>query len=404
MSAEAAVRASLARIDAREREVRAWNYVDREGALARARALDAGGERGALHGVAIGVKDVIDTASMPTEYGSPIYAGHRPGADAACVARLAAAGAVVLGKTVTTEFAFAQPGATCNPHDLACTPGGSSSGSGAAVADGMVTVALATQTGGSTIRPAAFCGVVGYKPAFGRVPTAGLKPLAPSLDTIGVIARTADEVARVAAVLAGAPIPTAPEGPPRFAVCRTPYAAAAEPQALARLDAAAAALTRAGARVRALELPGAFVALDELHRVIMAHETARSMAHEWRTARARLSPSLAAFIERGLATTPAAVAAARAQAATCKRSLAALLDEGELVLTLAAAGEAPVGLESTGNAVFNRLWTLLGLPCLTLPAGRGARGLPLAVQLVGGPEDALLAAARWAEAITGGLV
>jgi Asp-tRNA(Asn)/Glu-tRNA(Gln) amidotransferase A subunit family amidase len=399
MSCEAMIRAHLARIDARECEVGAWAYVDGEAALAKARALDASPRRGALHGLAIGVKDVIDTADMPTEYGSPIYTGHRPQRDAACVQRLKAAGAIILGKTVTTEFAFVQPGRTRHPLDPGCTPGGSSSGSAAAVADGMVPVALATQTGGSTIRPAAFCGVVGYKPAFGRVPSKGLKPLAPSLDTIGLIARTVDEVARVGAVLAGEPISSPasfrPPDPPRFALWHTPYAAEAEPQAIARLDAVASRLARAGARVRDLELPGMFADLDSLHRVIMSHETAQSMAHEWRTARDRLSAGMVEFIERGLSTSTQAVAAARAHVEACQRTLRGLLGQDELILTLPAAGEAPVGLASTGNAVFCRLWTLLGVPCLALPAGCGDRGLPLGVQLVGGPESSLFAVANW---------
>jgi len=400
MSCESLIRASLTRIDAREREVGAWAYVDRDAALARARALDSGDQTGLrsglLHGLAVGVKDIIDTADMPTEYGSPIYAGNRPRQDAACVQRLKAAGAIILGKTVTTEFAFVQPGGTRNPHDLACTPGGSSSGSAAAVADGMVPVALATQTGGSTIRPAAFCGIFGYKPTFDRFPGAGMKPLAPSLDTIGVIAATVDDIARVSAVLAGES-PAAVHVPdhPGFALCRTPYAAQAEPQTLERLAMVARTLEDAGGHVRELELPAPFSELNDLHRVIMAHETARAMAHEWRTARQRLSPSMASFIERGLSVSAEAVAAARAHVEACMRALPALLGKGELILTLSAAGEAPVGLASTGNAVFSRLWTLLGLACFALPAGRGMRGLPLGVQLVGGPEALLFAAASW---------
>jgi Asp-tRNA(Asn)/Glu-tRNA(Gln) amidotransferase A subunit family amidase len=397
MTIESAIRASLARIDARERELGAWAFLARDAALARARELDRSAPQGPLHGLAAGVKDVIDTADMPTEYGSPIYAGHRPRADAACVLRLKQAGAIVLGKTVTAEFAFMHPGRTRNPHDLRCTPGGSSSGSAAAVADAMVPVALATQTGGSTIRPAAFCGVFGYKPAFGRFPTEGLKPLAPSLDTIGVIARTLRDIARVAAVLANEQVVTT-EAPraPRLALCRTPYAAEAEPQARERLDAVARAWAHAGARVRELELPAAFAELNELHRVIMAHETARSMAHEWRTARERLSAPLAGFIERGLSTPDDTVAKARARVAGCRQALPALLEDAELILTFSAAGEAPEGLASTGNAVFCRLWTLLGVPCLAIPAGAGARGLPLGVQLVGGPEGLLFSAAAWA--------
>jgi amidase len=386
MSGESALQASLARIDAREREVHAWTHI----------ASNFGQpNEGPLHGLPIGVKDVIDTADMPTEYGSPIYKGHRPKADAEVVRRLKRAGAIVLGKTVTTEFAFQHAGATRNPHNLACTPGGSSSGSAAAVADGMVPVALGTQTGGSIIRPAAYCGVLGYKPAFDRFPTAGLKFLAPSLDTIGIIARTVDDIARVSAVLSGQPKANTQIAKPRFALCRTPYAAEAEPQMHERLDAVAKTLARAGAQVRELELPASFADLNQLHRVIMAHETARSMAHEWQTARGQLSTHMAGFIERGLSISDDAAAAARVRVAACKEELPALLEDGELILTFSAAGEAPVGLESTGNAVFNRLWTLLDLPCLAVPAGRGARGLPLGVQLVGGPESLIFAVAAW---------
>lgn len=398
-SALAALEQCLANIDAREDAVGAWVALDRDGAIAQARALDARRERGPLHGMVVGVKDVIDTADFPTECGSPIYAGHRPAADALCVRRLRDAGAIVLGKTVTATFAFMQPGKTHNPHDLDCTPGGSSSGSAAAVAASMATVTLATQTGGSTIRPAAHCGVVGYKPAFDRIPTAGLKHLAPSIDTIGVMARTVEEVARATAVMAGESQASIalPSTPPTFLLCRTPYESSAEPQTLQRLDAVASGFQTAGARVRPLELPASFAALNELHRVIMSYETARSMAHEWQSARDALDPDLAAFIERGRKHTSAEADAARAALAACRRELRSLVGSNETILTLATPGEAPRGIASTGNAIFCRLWTLLGVPCIALPAGRGERGLPLAVQLVGLTDAALLPAATWAE-------
>ena len=404
MSCEESIRALLARIDQREDEIHAWVYLEREGALARARLLDAAPARGPLHGMGIGVKDVIATADMPTQYNSPIYAGHRPAEDAEVVRRLKAAGAVILGKTVTTEFAYMAPGTTRNPHNLACTPGGSSSGSAAAVACNMVPVALATQTGGSTIRPAAFCGVFGYKPAFGSYPTRGLKMLSPALDTIGLHAQNLDDLAAVSAVLAGVPM-RIEAAPARlcFAMTGTHNAAQAEPQQLARLEEAGRALARAGAEVRTVELPPMMAELDALHRVVMAFEVARSLAPEWAGERARLSADLANFIEKGLTYSKAEVDAARVRVDEGRRVMAAFLAPGEVLLTPPAAGEAPLGLDSTGNAAFNRLWTLLGPPCLSLPAGRGVRGLPLGVQLVGvgmttQDEPRFLAIARWARA------
>jgi Asp-tRNA(Asn)/Glu-tRNA(Gln) amidotransferase A subunit family amidase len=404
MSCEESIRALLAQIDAREGEIGAWAWLDHRLAIRQAQALDAETTHASLHGMPIGVKDVIDTADMPTEYNSPIYSGHRPTRDAEVVRRLKSAGAIIMGKTVTTEFAFMAPGRTRNPHNTACTPGGSSSGSAAAVAASMVPVALTTQTGGSTIRPAAFCGVIGYKPAFGRYPTTGLKYLAPSLDTIGLHARDLNELARVSGVLAG-DATTAPLSSvrPRLALTLTHHAGVAEPQAAMRLEAVAQALARAGAEVRVFELPALFAEIDPLHRVVMSSEVAQSFTQEWAHARERLSADLAKFIEQGLAYSAAQVADARALVAQGKRLLRELTMEGELVLTLPAAGEAPVGLGSTGNAAFNRLWTLLGLACITLPAGRGMRGLPLGVQLVGSDssdvrsEQELLAMARWTQ-------
>ena len=376
MNCEESIRALLARIDAREGEIHAWVHLEREAALARARALDAAPApaRGPLHGMGIGVKDVIDTADMPTQYNSPIYAGHRPAEDAEVVRLLKAAGAVILGKTVTTEFAF------------------------------MVPVALATQTGGSTIRPAAFCGVIGYKPTFGSYATRGLKALSPALDTLGLHAQNLADLAAVSAVLAGVPLRT--EAAParlRFAVAGTHNAAQAEPQQLARLEAAGRALARAGADVRNVELPPLMAELDALHRVIMGFEVARSFAPEWAGDRARLSAPLQDFIEKGLTYSAAEVDAARVRIDEGRRVMAAFMAPDEVLLTPPAAGEAPVGLESTGDAAFNRLWTMLGPPCLTLPAGRGVRGLPLGVQLVGvgmgsADEPRFLAIARWAEA------
>ncbi len=257
ITAEALVTAYLDRIEAREAVVGAWQYLDREQALATARQRDAEAPRGPLHGVPIAVKDLIDTVDMPTTYGSAIYRGHRPDADASCVALARAAGAIVLGKTVTTEFATFTPGKTANPRNPAHTPGGSSSGSAAAVADGMAPLAFGTQTAGSVIRPGAFCGCVAYKPSFGLINRAGVKPLADSLDTIGVFARSVDDAAFFAGVLSERPSLrhlAVPQQAPRFALYRTPLWDQAEPATAAALDIARTALERAGALVTELAI------------------------------------------------------------------------------------------------------------------------------------------------------
>ena len=397
-SAESIARECLERIAERETTLSAWAHLDPEAVLAGARALDRAPARGALHGVPIGVKDVIDTADQPTCYGSPIYADHRPARDAACVARLKEAGALILGKTVTTEFAFAHPAGTRHPLESEHTPGGSSSGSAAAVADGMVPAALGTQTGGSTIRPSAFCGIVGYKPAFGSIPTGGLKPLAPSLDTIGIMARKLEDIPLLAGVLAARLVRPARGGPPRVALCRTPYWDSAETPARALVLDIAEAVREAGARLREIELPPEFARLDPVHRVVMSAEVARSMDPEWRSDAARLSAAMRTFIERGQREQPHDVAAGWALASECRRRLRTLCEAGEILMTVPAVGEAPRGLATTGDARFCRLWTLLGLPCLHLPVARGPAGLPLGVQLVAPHDDeegALLGAARW---------
>ncbi len=257
LTAEALTAAYLDRIEAREAVVGAWHYLDRETALATARQRDAEPPRGPLHGIPIAVKDLIDTVDMPTTYGSAIYRNHRPAADASCVALAKAAGAVVLGKTVTTEFAAFTPGKTANPRNPAHTPGGSSSGSAAAVADGMAPLGFGTQTAGSVIRPAAYCGCIGYKPSFGLINRAGVKPLADSLDTVGILARTVEDAAFFAGLLSERPALrhlAVPSQAPRFGLYRTPMWDAAEPATAAALDAAREALERAGAAVAELAI------------------------------------------------------------------------------------------------------------------------------------------------------
>lgn len=395
------VDACLRRIHERDDVVRAWAHLDRDGARAAARAIDAAaGPPGPLSGMPLGVKDVIDVAGMPTGCNSPTQTGRVASVHAASVARLVAAGAVPLGKTVTTEFAFTEPGPTRNPHDPDRTPGGSSSGSAAAVADFQVPVALTTQTGGSTIRPAAFCGVVGYKPAFGHVPTTGLAYLAPSLDTIGLHARSVTDLARVAEVLEARPRPIDRIRVPAYALVRLPGDEACEPAVRAALAWTVAALRTAGAVVRERRLVDEFGAIDAAHRVIMSVEVARSFSYLRTQAAGQLSASLSAFIARGEAVTADELAAAAALVARVRQSLHRFAEAGEVLLTPAATGVAPVGLHATGNAVFNRPFSLLHMGSLTVPAGIGTAAMPIGVQLADPhpAADRLFDAAAFAEA------
>ena len=339
---------------------------------------------------------------MPTGYGSAIYARHRPAADAACVALARAAGAIVIGKTVTTEFACFTPGKTANPRNPAHTPGGSSSGSAAAVADRMAPLAFGTQTAGSVIRPAAFCGVVGYKPSFGTIPRAGVKMLCDSLDTVGTMARNVADAAFFAGVVAGRPElrDIAPsEAPPRFGLYRTPMWDEAEPETAAALDRTRAALERAGARVEEIAVPAEHRRLTEAQQSIMGFELVRGLAYERLQHSAELSPPLAQLLDAGLAVGAPEYDAAIAETAAARARLDGFFGACDALLTPAAPGEAPRGLGHTGNPVFNRMWTLLGVPCVTLPAVWGESGLPTGIQLVGriGDDARLMAAALFAE-------
>jgi Asp-tRNA(Asn)/Glu-tRNA(Gln) amidotransferase A subunit family amidase len=402
ITAEALVGAYLERIEAREAVVGAWQYLDREAALAAARRRDAEPPRGPLHGVPIAVKDLIDTVDMPTAYGSPIYRGHRPAADASCVALARAAGAVVLGKTVTTEFATFTPGKTANPHNPAHTPGGSSSGSAAAVADGMAPLAFGTQTAGSVIRPGAFCGCIAYKPSFGLINRAGAKPLADSLDTIGVFARSVEDAAFFVGVLTERPALrqlATPQQAPRFGLYRTPLWDEAGPATAAALDAARAALERAGAAVTELPIAPGHEGLSDAQDTIMWFESVRALAYERLEHSAELSPRLAQLIDAGMAIGAEVYDQALARAAAARAGLDAFFGSCDAILAPAAPGEAPAGLGNTGNPIFNRMWTLLGIPCVALPAGRADNGLPTAVQLVGKPggDARLMACAAFLE-------
>jgi len=398
LTSERLVAACLERIEAREREVQAWAFVDRGLALSQARRLDGESPRGPLHGIPVGIKDVFDTADMPTEYGSPIYRDHRPRSDAACVAQLREAGCVILGKTVTTEFANNHPSRTRNPHNPAHTPGGSSSGSAAAVADGMVPLALGTQTGGSTIRPASFCGVTGYKPSFNSINRAGLKFVAESLDTVGIFARSAGDAALAIQVLAGR-TPVAVRDTPRVGLWRTPRWSEADDATRAGIENAAATLKRAGAQVADFEMPAGSERLFDEHGIVMHYEAARALAWEYQHHREKISPSLLPRLEEGREFSRRAYDGAQELARDCRQRLVYQMREIDFLVTPSAPGEAPNTLDTTGNAIFNRVLTLLGLPCVTLPYGKGPHGLPLGVQLVGRIEGdmELLAWAGWAE-------
>lgn len=401
-TAEDVTRACVERIALREPAVQAWAYFDPERALAAARAFSRAAS-GPLLGLPIGIKDIFDTADMPTEYGSPVYAGHRPAADAACVALLRAAGATILGKTATTEFATSHPSKTRHPRSPGRTPGGSSSGSAAAVSDGMVPVALGTQTMGSVVRPAAYCGVVGFKPSFGLVNRAGAKPQAESIDTVGVLGRAIDDVSSVVAILMGASVDALSETldrPPKIAVYRGPDWSKVENYADASLDRVARSLAKSGAVVSEIgEVPLLRRALDA-HLKIVVYELARALSYEWLEHRAKLSPILGGLIAAGHACTFAEYLEAQDLADKARRWIEQAFAEADtdFWLTASAPGEAPEGLENTGDPVLNRVWSLLHLPIVTLPAGEGPNGLPLGVQLVGRfrRDPALIAAARWA--------
>ncbi len=355
-----------------------------------------------MHGLPIGVKDIIDTAGIATAYGSPIYAGHVPACDAASVALARGAGAWVLGKTVSTEFANMTPAATRNPHGLAHTPGGSSSGSAAAVAAGLVPLALGTQTAGSLIRPAAFCGIVAYKPSPRRIPRAGVKGNADSLDEVGVLARSVEDAGLFARVLSGSAFvdPPNPQAMvPRIGVTLTSQRAALSSDMIAMVGASAKRLSAAGARIVEAAWPREFDALFEAQRTVQLFETARALAPEHRYRRRQLSPALIEFLDEGSRVSPATFAAALATARTASVALDTLFADCDVLITPAAPGAAPTTLATTGDPMFNRPWQLLGCPSIALPGGVDGAGLPLGLQIVGRPQDddRTFAAAAWIE-------
>ncbi|GBD49369.1 amidase [Methylopila sp. Yamaguchi] len=372
-----------------EPKLRAFAHLPKEAPVAPS--------EGPLSGVTVGVKDLIDTADMPTDYGSAIYEGHRPAADAAIVAQLRALGATTLGKTVTTEFAWRHPGATRNPWALDHTPGGSSSGSAAAVAAGIVTIALGTQTFGSVIRPAAFCGVVGFKPSFGELPRDGVHPLSPSLDHVGLFARTLEDVAAAFALLkpdADAVVGGAPSGL-RIAALRPPADIASAEQ-VALFDDACAKLSAAGAYVEAIDLSDALPRLLHVADTLMGFEAAEVFGELRARFPDKMSASMAAYVDAGKEISEIAHQEAIGAQQGFRMGVGERLVGYDALLTVPATGEAPLGLDYTGDPQFCVPWTTLGFPALSLPVGMSSAGLPLGLQLVGrfGEDRALLAAAQ----------
>jgi Asp-tRNA(Asn)/Glu-tRNA(Gln) amidotransferase A subunit family amidase len=394
--------AYLDRIAVRDPTVRAFAYFD----SARARASAVSVRPGPLHGIPIGVKDVLDTADMPSQYGSPIWSGWQPKADSAAVAWALAAGASVCGKTVTTEFATRKPGPTRNPANPAHTPGGSSSGSAAGVGAGLFPLAYGTQTAGSVIRPAAYCGVVGYKPTYGMISRSGMKIMSDSLDTIGTMARTVADCALLASAVSGRDLgdpDVKPHRTPRIGICRSPTWDAAATETHALLARTAEALARAGASVIHRELPESFNALIDAHPVVMNSESARALGWERAHRSDQISEGLRERLEWGLLQSETALQTAYTVFESTQLAFPEAMDGLDVLVTPSAPGEAPKGLEWTGDPAFNFIWTSLRVPCVTVPAGAGPNGLPLGIQIVGrrGDDRAVLAWARWVEAAIG---
>jgi len=401
LTAEELTRACLDRAEERK-SVKAWTWLDPDQAVAQARAADRAGRPGLLAGLPIGVKDIIDTIDMPTEHGSPIYRGNRPFADAACVAQLRMAGGTIMGKTVTTEFANRFPGATINPHNPAHSPGGSSSGSAAGVADFQVPAALGTQTGGSVIRPSAFCGVVGYKPSFGEFSRSGIKLQCHNLDTLGIICRRVEDLAPVRAALIAAQPHRIDRNvsAPRIGICRTPAWDRADAATQALIERSAGQFSAAGARVTEVSFAPEFANILEHHRRIFNFEAARNYAYEYEQHHQQVSQVLRdTVLTPGRELPLAAYVEAIETAEAFRRHLDDIFAGIDALLTPSAAAEAPEGLGSTGDPSFNSIWTLAWTPCITLPAGNGPKGLPLGVQLVGQRfrDEALVDIAAWAE-------
>lgn len=382
VTCEGLIRACLDRIEAREPLVHAWVHMDADAAIKRAKALDHAGVQGPLHGIPVAVKDIVSVAGMPVRYGSCIYENNAAAVDAACVVQLRNAGAVLVGKSSTTEFAYFQPSATANPINILHTPGGSSSGTAAAVADGMVPVGIGSQTAGSLIRPAAYCGIFGFKPTYARENLSGIKSLAPSLDTIGWVGRSIDDVELLRSVFCSESFrPIEPfEGRPRIGFTFMPEWDAVEPYAQRSFE---DTLGQLGAVADLVEVPaGVFDGLADIQKAIMAYEAARSLAWEYDSHRSRMSDAICELISHGAQIPYSTYVRAQSAAARRIAGISRVFDDLDGIIAPSATGVAPLGLHATGDPVMSRSFTLLGLPNLTVPCGRGPDGLPLGVQIV----------------------
>jgi Asp-tRNA(Asn)/Glu-tRNA(Gln) amidotransferase A subunit family amidase len=406
ITGEALVRALLDRIALSEDAVQAFEWLDSAGAVEAARAADRalreGHAPGVLQGMPIGVKDIIATRGVPTRMGSPIFRDHVPADSADVVARIEAAGAYVFGKTVTTEFAYYTPGKTRNPWNLAHTPGGSSSGSAAAVAAGFLPAAVGTQTNGSVVRPAAFCGVVGYKPSGGSIPARGVHPFSPTLDQVGVFARSLPDAALLASVLAAGAVPAEiaePVTPPRLAAVRSPVWGAADAAMQTHFLQTIERLRACGAQVAERELPTEFNGAHAVLRTIMTAEGARTFAELQRAHHDLISPRLNALIDEGLRVSDAALAEALERRRRLQALAGEFLEGFDAIVTPPTTGEAPRDLTQTGDPTFCTIWSLCATPAVTIPTGAGPHGLPLGLQIVSacGRDAAVLAAAEWCD-------
>jgi Asp-tRNA(Asn)/Glu-tRNA(Gln) amidotransferase A subunit family amidase len=391
VSAEELVLACLARIETREPNVAAWQYLEPSLAIAQARAIDGMSAeqraRLSIAGIPVGIKDICDTADMPTAYGSRARLGHRPAIDATCVAHTRAAGGVIMGKTVSTEFAGRYPGVTANPHDPRRTPGGSSSGSAAAVADFMVPLAVGTQTGGSVVRPASYCGVFGYKPTFGHLSFEGIHHGAESFDTVGCMARSLDDIRLYRDVLMGFALPAAPalavSRPLRIGFCRTSRWDNADKSTQALIEGVASRLASNGACVDELVLPPEFDEIYDLTLKLFAVEYARAVTPELLQSPDNMSSAVMSMIEHAARITPEAYMAGLARVDELRCSVNGVIAGYDVVLTPSADGEAPMTHDSTGSTTFTIIWQILSLPSITMPACKGPNELPVGAQLVG---------------------
>lgn len=402
LTAENVMRDCLTRIEQRETEIGAFIHLDPQAALNAARAADTRQDRGPLHGVPFAIKDIIDTAGQPTGWGSSIYESHCPPRNASCVELMIRAGAVPIGKTVSTEFAYFQPGKTANPHNPGHTPGGSSSGSAAAVADYMAPLAFGSQTAASLIRPAAYCGIFGYKPSHGAFDLQGVMGLAPNLDTLGLLAREVEDLILCRSVLCGSPASAAPhfaDRAPRISLMRGPHWHEGSIEMRDTCQRALEFLAEAGAETGEISHPPGFSGLTECQKTVMAFEAAHARLFEFQNHREAISDTFADLMETGLATSRRDYEQARQTASLAGRVFDTLFSDIDVILAPAAPGEAPHGLGATGDPIYSRTWTLLQVPCLSIPFGKGPNRLPLSFQIIGrfGEDDRLLAAARWIE-------